>query len=127
MTTTAQELTNILEAMMPKPCKELNDHSVFLACVEQYVTENPTVAALITQFVARGIEKSREMLLEQSSDTEAALGLYMHDRFGKGRVKKLTEIDSFVIEKIKKWNHKRFLNWNWLYENLEGIEEKKDG
>lgn len=100
---------------------------VFLKMVKDYITENPTVGARVADYVAAGIEASRQQLLEQASDMESALSQSLFRRFFKGKVKTLTEEDKFIIEKISKWKElkKSFIRWDWLFEALEAVQEKE--
>lgn len=104
---------------------DLLKHSQFLQQVESYVTEHPTVAPYVTQFVAQGIENSRQLLIEQAGDMESALAQSLFRRFHKGKLKNMTEEDGFVIEKINKWHEKGrcFLKWNWLLD----VVNKREG
>jgi hypothetical protein len=103
---------------------DLLKHSHFLQQVESYVTEHPTVAPYVTQFVAQGIENSRQLLIEQAGDMESALAQSLFRRFRKGKLKNMTEEDVFVVEKIKKWKEKGrcFINWDWL---LDVVNKKE--
>lgn len=102
-------------------------HHVFLNGVMDYVAENPEVAPYVTEFVAHGIEASRNQLLEQCRDIESALSQSLYRRFYKSKVKRLTKEDIFIIEKISKWRekNKNFIKWDWLFESLENKEVSK--
>jgi hypothetical protein len=122
----SNDIVQIIEFMgaLPEP-----NHELFLRAVEDYITKYPTVAPHVTEFVARGIEKSRKSLVEQASEMENALAQALYRRFYAGKVKKLTEQDKFVLEKINKWRKQRknFIQWDWLFEKLdeEVLDETK--
>ena len=92
----------------------MNSHYNFLAHVEQYVKDNPEVAAYIGEYVANGIRKSRAEALERAADMEVALSVAIAKRYN-GR-------DTLILNKLEKWKDRSALKWD---ETIEMLKEEK--
>lgn len=88
------------------------DHTTFLLQVQNYVEKHPEVGAYISDFVARGIEASRNEALQRAADMEVALTVAIAKRW-PGR-------ETLILSKIKKWNGKSSVPWDDTISMLEG-------
>lgn len=80
----------------------------FLQYVQAYVTENPAVAAYVSDYAAYGIEASRKTQAAKSADMEGIIAFLL-----RGGKLKASEKE-FVAAKLEKWDHFCALNWSSL-------------
>lgn len=89
----------------------MTEHEAFFRYVQAYVTATPEAGAYVSDYVARGIEASRQSALQRAADMEAALAVMLARRTG-GR-------DEFVLEILRKWNGAASLRWDDVIRVLE--------
>ena len=89
---------------------ERND-AEFLLYVTDYVTAHPEVGAHVSDYVAKGIMRSRMEALERAADFESALGLLLY--------KSDKHANKFILEKLLKWKGKTALRWDDQIERLD--------
>ena len=88
------------------------EHQEFLRYVQKYVTDNPEVAAYISNFVAEGINESRKEVLKRAADMETALAVAIANRY-KDR-------DSLIVSILNRWRDKTALCWDSTIQMIEG-------
>lgn len=86
-------------------------HASFLQQVQNYVKDNPEVAAHIATFVQAGIEASRRETLERAADMEVALAIAITKRYNMR--------DELILSKLTKWQGRSAINWDSTIEMLE--------
>lgn len=84
----------------------------FLRYVTEYVTAHPEVGAHVSDYVAKGIMRSRIEALERAADFEAALAMRLSAGYGD-------EARLFILKKLRDWNGRSALKWDWAIESLD--------
>ena len=92
-----------------------HERSIFLSTVKLYVRKDPEVAAFISDFVQQGLKDRLDEMRQHAADMEIALAILAEKRYKQS--------DNIVLEKLKKWNGKTFIKWDWLIERLEKKNE----
>ena len=89
---------------------ERND-AEFLRYIADYVTAYPEVGAHVSDYVAKGIMRSRMDAMERAADFESSLAVVLsrNDRFAC----------EFIFEKLLKWKGKAALKWDDQIERLD--------
>ena len=88
------------------------EHYSFLNSVKQYVSDNPDVAAYVSDFVADGINESRKEAMKRAADMETALAIAIANRY-KDR-------DSLIVSILNRWRNKSALCWDSTIKLIEG-------
>ena len=88
------------------------EHYAFLHSVKQYVSDNPDVAAYVSDFVAEGINESRNEALKRAADMETALAVALARR-NKGH-------DSLIVSILNRWRNKSALCWDSTIQIIDG-------
>ena len=81
----------------------MNEHIEFYTYVQSYIENNPECGAYVSDFVAKGIEKSRVEAMQRAADMEVALTVALAKKFKKP--------DELILSKLEKWQGKSALNW----------------
>jgi hypothetical protein len=95
-----------------------NKHEQFLTTVKNYIEKHPDAAPFVTEYVAAGLEASRQTLLDRLCDMETALLVALSKRF-KGA-------DKLILSKIKPWVGKTSIPLEDTVKDLENAISLKD-
>lgn len=91
--------------------KDELERAQFLAYVRNYIEKDPEAAAHVADYVQEGIRAKLQQTMERAADMEVALSVLAAKRY-KGA-------DALVISKLKKWEGKTALLWDWLTKKEE--------
>jgi len=94
----------------------MNEHSEFYWYVQSYIEKNPECGAYVSDYVAKGIEKSRLEAMQRAADMETALTVALAKKFKKP--------NELILSKLEKWQGKSALNWTATIESLRKAQEK---
>lgn len=83
----------------------------FLEYVKNYIERDPEAAAHVANYVQAGLNKALGQAYERAADMEVALSVLATKRY-KGA-------DALVLDKLRKWEGKTALRWDWLTHNVE--------
>ena len=78
----------------------------FLDWVRAYVEADPEAAPHVAGYVQRGLNAALTQAYERAADMEVALAALAAKRY-KGA-------DALVLDKLRKWEGKTSLRWDWL-------------
>lgn len=93
------------------------EHDKFLFMVQDYITEHPDAAPMVTDFIRRGIQQALQQTQERACDMEVALTFALNPKM-KGAT-------TSIIEKIMKWNGKSALAWDSELQRLVAKQSKE--
>ena len=85
------------------------ERTQFLEYVKNYIERDPEAAAHVANYVQAGLNKALGQAYERAADMEAALSVLATKRY-KGA-------DALVLDKLRKWEGKTALRWDWLTHN----------
>ena len=86
-------------------------HKTFLRSVQDYIEKYPDVGAYVSDFVAAGIESSRNDANQRAEDFEIALSQSL---------KKPKKKQDIIIKKtIRKWGKSTVLDWTKYLEEVK--------
>ena len=88
-----------------------HDDTAFLSAVKFYVQKHPDIVQYLFLAVYEGIEAELKEHREQAADMEAALSYAV--------AKRMKRPLEFVHSKVKKWDGKTYLSWDWFFEEME--------
>ena len=91
------------------------DRASFLNFVREYVEKDPEAAAHISDYAQAGLRAALNKAYERAADMEVALSVLAAKRY-KGA-------DAVVRDKLKKWEGKTALRWDWLSHNDEAVRQ----
>ena len=106
---------NFVEFLNKKGTREMNEHSEFYWHVQSYIEKNPECGAYVSDFVAKGIEKSRKQANERAADMEVALCVALAKKFKNG--------NEVILSKLEKWNPRSSLRWDSTIDLLKKASE----
>lgn len=89
----------------------IDQHSKFLYSVQEYVKENPEIAARVTESVSAGLSEALKLMKEKACDMET-LAIICIERKFKGR-------DELVKSKLMKWKDKLCFVWPQFKDDLK--------
>lgn len=78
----------------------------FLQWVRDYIEADPEAAPHVAAYVQRGLNDALTQAYERAADMECALAALAAKRY-KGA-------DALVLDKLRKWEGKTALRWDWL-------------
>lgn len=78
----------------------------FLAGVQSYIEKDPEAAAFVADYVQAGLHKALAEANERACDMEVALCLAVSRKYKNS--------EEVVFGKLKKWEGKTTINWQWL-------------
>ena len=94
----------------------MNEHSEFYWYVQSYIEKNPECGAYVSDYVAKGIDKSRTEAMQRAADMETALTVALAKKFRKP--------NELILNKLEKWQGKSALNWAATIEYLKKEQTK---
>ena len=78
----------------------------FLKMVRTYIEADPEAAPHVAGYVQAGLNAALSQAYERAADMECALAVLASKRY-KGA-------NAFVLDKLRKWEGKTALRWDWL-------------
>jgi hypothetical protein len=92
----------------------MNEHQIFLKHVQNYVANNPEVAAQVTAFVTNGVQDALRINREKSADMEASLCLLLTTT-----PKTKASNEKFILNNLIKWKENTSINFDMIIKNLQ--------
>lgn len=93
------------------------EHEAFLFRVQEYVSEHPDVAPMVTDFIRRGIQQALQETQQRACDMETCLVWALNPRMNGAM--------AGIVEKLLKWKNKSAMRWDSELERLNKKLEPK--
>lgn len=83
----------------------------FLISLKDFVKENPSLVAAVIQCIEDGMTDALKESSERAADMETIVAMALNTRMFKGN-------ETFIADKLKKWNGRSALKWDAQIEAL---------
>jgi len=86
----------------------------FFKLVQTYISKDPEAAAHVATFVQEGLSQALRESNDRAADLEVALAILASRKYQGS--------EALVLDKLKKWEGRTALRWDWLIQKLTGVQ-----